>query len=1289
MKNISIIIVIDPADDIRPVTSALEKGGFRVKLEVLSDRKALCSALAKRPWDAVIVTAHSSLEMLKVCKECDPDIPFIIVSDETDEAAVAHIASAIRAGASEYVTLKYIDNLLPILERELKYAQANREKSHADETVAHYKLLFDNISDLVYICDDKGDILYLNSAFDRLSGCKRDDYINKPFAPLFDEENLKVATKFYKKTLGGESPTFELSFKESGILCEYKALPLRDGDGRITGVLGSARDVTGRRLAEKALSEANKEFHAKLTESELAQRLFKKVQTFDLTDLETFPEIVYLQARDHTIPFANRRFREEYGEPGARPCYEVMWNRNEPCDECRTFEVFDTREPMEWISNHLSSGKFYHVYDYPFEDTDGTFLVLEISIDITEQRRAEEEIRLLAEMTANITEGASLVRVSDGTIVYANERYEEIFGYGPGELISKHISEINAPSEDGEDAKDDKEVFTEVSAALKRDGIWTGEVRNLKKDGTIITTYAKVSAFESTKYGAVWLGMLEDITEKKRAEKALVDSEARFRRLVETTPHGIQENDLNGTITFSNLAHAKMLGYEEGELVGRAIWDFYEDDDERQAITKYLQYLIVEEPVPSSYVGKNITKDGRSIYLQIDWNYMRDDKGVLIGFVSIITDITEQREAREELEESRELLESVIDNSTAVIYIKDPEGRYIHANRCFNRLFNLTKDEISGKTDHELFPLEAADAFRKNDLEVIKAGAPLEFEEIAYSVDGPHTYISKKFPLYDSSQTLYAVCGISSDITERKRAEEALKESEQRFRAVFENAIDGIAIADISDRSIYTCNETFAKMLGYTIEEVTGLKVEDLHPKESSALEEFELVLKKEKKFVGDFPVLRKDGTIFHADISPSVMNIQGKELVMGIFRDITERLESYEEKERLQEQLMQSQKMEAIGRLTGAISHDFNNMMMCITTLCRLGIMDSDENGPVRGYFGEIDNASKRARNLTSLIANYGLKGLLQSTRVDINEVIESELMDLLSRLIGVNYEIKYDLAESLWSVYVDKAHIEQVLTNIILNARDSMEGGGVITVVTDNVEISGKESVQYRGGPGRYVRLSVGDRGTGMDKETAQKIYEPYFTTKGPGDGTGLGLSIVYDIIKDFKGWIDIDTEEGKGTTFNIYMPAGDKLPGLKNETAAKMHAARIAGRGELILVVEDDEFLCSATSQLLIRNGYRVEAASGADEARRIFNKEGGSVSLLLCDLALPGNGGVDIALVIELSKIEPDIKVMLLGEQENNVTQSSEAEKRGYLYLEKPVDSTELLVAIKKLLDSSKV
>ncbi|MDD5765412.1 MAG: response regulator [Candidatus Marinimicrobia bacterium] len=526
--------------------------------------------------------------------------------------------------------------------------------------------------------------------------------------------------------------------------------------------------------------------------------------------------------------------------------------------------------------------------------------------------------------------------------------------------------------------------------------------------------------------------------------------------------------------------------------------------------------------------------------------------------------------------------------------------------------------------------------------------------------------------------------------TKHLLALEQVKENEHKFRLIWEKSADGMRLTD-ADGIVRMVNDAYCKLVEM---EKKDLENKPLSIVYSQEIREKTLLHYKERfqaskieTFLESEMVLWNGRKIW-LELSNSFYKIENQpQLLLTIFHDITKRKTALNEKEKLQAQLQQSQKMEAIGRLAGGIAHDFNNMLTIIQGNAQLGMMNSEPAHPLYHNFQQIISASEKAATLTRQMLTFSRKQTVEFHPVKLNHVIE-DMNKMLRRLIGENIQVVTNLQSDLRLIKADEGYLEQVLMNLIVNARDAMPDGGQINITTKNIVLdryAGKNLPESRSG--NFVLLTVEDSGCGICVENIEKIFEPFFTTKESGKGTGLGLAMVYGIVKQHEGWINVYSETGKGTTFKIYLPALAETKKGRESVEQQKWITDEKGRGERILLVEDDPSVCNFAAFVLRENGYEVFTASDGQKAGEMFDTYAGNFKLVLCDFILPDKNGIEVADQMRLKVT--DLPVLLSsGYTEEKVTQSLITEK-GYHFIQKPYSITDLLTMVKKMLNDGKV
>jgi PAS domain S-box-containing protein len=593
-----------------------------------------------------------------------------------------------------------------------------------------------------------------------------------------------------------------------------------------------------------------------------------------------------------------------------------------------------------------------------------------------------------------------------------------------------------------------------------------------------------------------------------------------------------------------------------------------------------------------------------------------------------------EREARAD---SDRLLK-IIDNTSAVIYMRDVDGHYLLVNHQYEQVFNVKREDLVGMTDHDLFPKAVADAFRANDLRTLARHAPTVVEETAPHPDGPHTYITVKYPITDIDGLPYAVCGISTDITDRKRAEAALRESEQRFRLVAENAPDIIFRFRLRPREeVEYISPAAAAILGRTPAELVG------HPRRVlSAVEPADRPrLEESWHSPNPEPLVvrwrRSDGTTILTEQRAAAIHDEDGRLfaVEGILRDITEQVAAQHGRERLEHRLRQVERLDSMGQLAGGVAHDFNNLLAVILGHTELALETQEAGGRVHTDLERIQRAAERGAVLARQLLIFSRLEHSRPEVVNLNAVVE-DTGQLLHRTIGEDIELVTSLDPDLSPVRVDRGKLEQILLNVLVNSRAAMPNGGRVTISTKNVDAD-----EWHGGHERFARLSISDTGKGMSPEVAEHAFEPFFTTKERGQGTGLGLSTAYGTVKDAGGDIRIFSEVDKGTTIRIDLPATHE-PVLATKDSA---TAAPGGANATVLVAEDDDDVRDLVERMLSRSDYQVIDATSPLEAIDIAATPGTKIDVLLTDVVMPGMSGVELA--EHIRRMRPTLPVLLMS------------------------------------------
>jgi len=525
---------------------------------------------------------------------------------------------------------------------------------------------------------------------------------------------------------------------------------------------------------------------------------------------------------------------------------------------------------------------------------------------------------------------------------------------------------------------------------------------------------------------------------------------------------------------------------------------------------------------------------------------------------------------------------------------------------------------------------------------------------------------------------------VSRDVTQRVQMEASLRENEERYRSLVENSAMGIFIVD-DNYTFEFVNQRLCQILGYTSSEITGHKFMEFLAPESVELVQDRYQRRQKREAVPmnyEFEVIRKDGERRQVEIYSNVVkDSDGKNHTIAQILDITERVKAETARDSLESQLHQAQKMEAIGRLAGGIAHDFNNILTIILGYSQMALMNLQPDQKFYSQFQKINDAARRSANMIGKMLAFSRQQNAEPQRLNLNTHLEST-KGLLEKIVREDIRMSFIPGARLHDIYLDPTQFDQIIMNLVVNARDAMPKGGTLIIETANFTCDSEYSLKHHGfQPGNYVMISVSDTGCGMDKETLEHIFEPFFTTKGEGEGTGLGLATVYGIIKQNNGFINVYSEPGKGATFKIYFPVYE---GQDEKPYQAEDLENIMGQ-ETILLAEDDTDVRTFTRNALQQLGYQVIDFGEPIEALEYFKKHSDEIDLLFTDLVMPGMNGQELHRQIE--QIKPGIKVLFTSGYTSNIIAVQGIIKRGINFLQKPFAPSVLGKKIRQILDTN--
>lgn len=821
------------------------------------------------------------------------------------------------------------------------------------------------------------------------------------------------------------------------------------------------------------------------------------------------------------------------------------------------------------------------------------------------------------------------------------------------------------------------------------------EKRGLPDGHVVITRYLGVPIIEGDKVIAVagvanrpaeydethimrlrlTISIVSDFLATRSKEKALIKSEEAHRALVEGLPDVIMRFDREGRHLFVSDNVREEVDIEAAQFIGKT----HAELGFPEAQCRFWEESIQRVFDTGAPLETEFTLKGYKLWPTVhNWRIVpeRDAHGNVSSVLSISRDITAHRQAEHEY---KTLFSEMLDGFAVHEIICDMEGspvdyRFLAVNPAFERMTGLKAESIVGRNVMEVLPgteRHWIETYGK----VALSGEPISFESYSAEI-GKHFEVTAYRPLPGQFACIF------QDITESKRAEEALRESEERFRGIFKTSPTGIAIVDTSNQQFLQANESFLKIVGYSIEELKKLKVDDITVPDDWEIER-DLITDYLNSHVSKYELVkrykRKDGEIRHVQISGDILQRHDGEQPLAVANvlDITDRINAEKEKDQLQDQLQQAQKMEAIGTLAGGISHDFNNLLQAINGYAQLLLMEKSDNDPEYNSLKAIQDAGIRASGLVRQLLLFSRKVDSAKRPLELQYQVE-QAKKMLERTIPKMVEIQVNMGNRLWTINADPIQMEQMLLNLGTNAADAMPDGGRLLFDIKNASLEDDFLVENPGAEhSRYVLLTVSDTGCGMDNATLEKIFDPFFTTKEIGKGTGLGLASVYGIVKSHDGYINCISEVGQGTTFKIYLPA---IVQPEVEETRDVELEPIPSGAETILLVDDEKAIRGFAQQALMKFGYNVITASTGEEALEFYSDKSKEIDLIVMDIGMPGMGGHKC--LMELLKLNPEVKVVIASGYSME-KKSIESGANGFVG--KPYQLTDLLNTVRTVLD----
>jgi PAS domain S-box-containing protein len=768
------------------------------------------------------------------------------------------------------------------------------------------------------------------------------------------------------------------------------------------------------------------------------------------------------------------------------------------------------------------------------------------------------------------------------------------------------------------------------------------------------------------------LETLEKERQRKLAEDALRDSEERFRGTFEQAAVGVAHVSAEGRYLRVNDKFCEIVGYSREEMLAMTFVELTVPED--QARSRKARSAMLAGECPSYSIEKRYRrKDGTVIWINLVTTLQRDATGKPTYSISVFQDITERKRMEAELDYERDLLRTLLENSTDHIYFKDLESRFVYFSQEMLRHFHLSHpDQLIGRTDFEFFSDEHARPAFEAEREIIRTGKPiLNQEEREIHLDGKVSWVlTSKMPRHDKAGNVIGTMGISKDITERKR-------TEARYHRLIDSNAQSVFFWN-TDGSIYECNDAFLGLVGYTRDDLEAGRLRwaaitppEYADRDRQALDELTatgISKSYEKEFIC------KDGSRVPILVGSAIFEDNSKEGVCFVL-DLSER-------KKLEAQFLRAQRMESIGTLAGGIAHDLNNILAPI--MMSIDILKLSATDPQMASILEtIGLSAKRGADIVRQVLSFA-RGV-EGERVEVQpKHLLKDLEHIIKDTFPKDIRLHFSIPHETWTLLGDPTQIHQILLNLCVNSRDAMPNGGSLTIGAENCLLDEQYvAMNIQAKAGRYVRISVTDSGTGIPPGVLDKIFEPFFTTKDLNKGTGLGLSTVMAIVKSHDGIINVYSEPGKGTTFKVYLPALEMASEGHGNQTQSVDLPR--GNGETVLIVDDEASVLAITGKTLQAFGYRVLTAANGANAIAVYAESKNEIAVVLTDMMMPIMDGP--ATIQALKQLNPAVKIIAASGLNTNdgVLKASGLGLKHFLT--KPYTAGTLLKTLRAILDEA--
>jgi PAS domain S-box-containing protein len=873
-----------------------------------------------------------------------------------------------------------------------------------------------------------------------------------------------------------------------------------------------------------------------------------------------------------------------------------------------------------------------------------------------------EEKLLLQGTALETAANAVVITDANGVILWVNPAFTHVTGYTAGEVVGQTPRLLKS-------GKHSPEFYKKLWETILAGKTWRGSFTNRRKDGTLYYDEHIITPVRS-KGGAIthFIAIMNDVTERRQAEAALRKSEGRFRLLLEQAVDAFFLHDEHGKLLDVNRRACESLGYSREELLKMSVSDVTSlSEEEVKSVWSQLQ--------TASTVTINDyqrCKDGTRVPVEIRVGSVEIDGQKLI--LGLARDVTERKRAEENNMRSLALLRATLDSTADGILTIGSDRRILSFNETFVKMWGLPANILAANSDdlaiqYVLDQLQMPERFLAKVRHLYDHPLQESFDVLDFK-DG-RVFERYSRPMLAEGHPIGRVWSFR-DVTDRKRAEARIAEQ----AAFLDKARDAIIVRDLEGKILFW-NKGAERVYGWTDQEVLGRNVLEILHTEAKTFEELNGSTINHGEWHGELQHLTKDrGEIITEVRCTLIRDDEGHpKSVLSINTDITE-------KKKIEAQFMRAQRMESIGTLAGGVAHDLNNILAPIIMSINI-LRATSANPQTTKILESIEVSAKRGADIVRQVLSFA-RGL-QGERIEVQpRHLLKDLENMIRDTFPKDIRLHFSIPDNIWTIFGDPTQVHQILMNLCVNARDAMPNGGTLTIGVENCELVEQcAAMNLQAKAGRYVNISVTDSGTGIPPELRDKIFEPFFTTKELYKGTGLGLSTVLAIVKSHEGIINVHSEPGKGTTFEVYLPAMKLSAEARKAQSGRVSVPR--GNGETVLVVDDEASILTISSETLQAFGYRVLTATDGAEAVGIYSEHKNEIAVVLTDMMMPVMDGP--ATIRALMQINPAIKIVMTSGFDANDEMAKVSETGVKHFLTKPYSAATLLKTIRTILDEA--